>query len=892
MAVSFKGTTIRRSPDGTSPAVAGMKKVKGMSGGGGSWATLTAILKAISRLHPGFRVLAAIAAICGVIGLALGVLGWMKPATETAKSTGKASQSMAFSYSAEVPRTAAYDGTTVYSPDPIFRKLANVVDLHMNYQGEPGRISVRARLSSPNGWHKTVELSQPRRFTTDRYTGKVQLDLASLEQLAINAGKAIGVDMGTITLAITAQVQHADGRAFEPQVSFNLAPQQFVPAGDLTTRKVDQATSGAMESVHDRQIGAFGYNVVTAAQARKYALLLLLAALISAGVIAAMALSRAPLKTRVQIQRRYPHLIVPVEPMASPPGKPVVTVDTFPALVKLAERYGQMILTWTRPDGADDFVVRDEGILYRYRIDPNIPPFKAVAAKPTPEPADRSQAVETGSETVPVMGLPPVPEPSPGAATDEGESTGTGGEAATTADEAATTVKPPVKKATPRKRATKTAAAKAAATKAAGTRTPAKRTRAATKPPHSPAESIEGSVTSPAPEAETQVEASAAGPEIRSDRPEVEVAIEVNQSAAKPTDTLPPVEQQDENLHDSGQRPDEPLAAITDTDASALSQRADDSHQAGDDATGIETTSEISATSEKDGTAGLTEAEASPTAQIDTPVEQGEQVDQEPPVIGEPTLAEAKAEHTPASSVELEQDLTSQKPPTAEAGEPKPEANQTASEPLAPLTAAEQTAAAPNKAAAEPDNPITEPNEATVKPSKSTTERDEAAAGRNELNAEPETASDQANAELPPSESTESEPAATDNLTPKPVTTTDQPRKAAKNQKRSSRRKSRSRRAPEPTVDEQQGAPTPVSPTAEAREAMEDLAGRNAPMTTPEPGSEPEPEPAARIEVKPVPWPEAGTKPRPTPPVHTRQPIYDFLPAAKRNVAEADEPDA
>jgi hypothetical protein len=73
------------------------------------------------------------------------------------------------------------------------------------------------------------------------------------------------------------------------------------------------------------------------------------------------------LRTRPQIERRYPQLLVHVEPMASPPGKPVVNVDNFPALVKLAERYGQMILTWRRPD-ADDFVVRDEGITYRYRV--------------------------------------------------------------------------------------------------------------------------------------------------------------------------------------------------------------------------------------------------------------------------------------------------------------------------------------------------------------------------------------------------------------------------------------------------------------------------------------------------------------------------------------------
>ena len=43
--------------------------------------------------------------------------------------------------------------------------------------------------------------------------------------------------------------------------------------------------------------------------------------------------------------------------MASPPGKPVVTVDDFAALAKLAERYGQMVLTWTRPDAADTALV-------------------------------------------------------------------------------------------------------------------------------------------------------------------------------------------------------------------------------------------------------------------------------------------------------------------------------------------------------------------------------------------------------------------------------------------------------------------------------------------------------------------------------------------------------
>jgi hypothetical protein len=54
--------------------------------------------------------------------------------------------------------------------------------------------------------------------------------------------------------------------------------------------------------------------------------------------------------------------------------------------VKLAERYGQMILTWRRPD-ADDFVVRDEGITYRYRIPLDEPDLQNVEVVDRPNGA-------------------------------------------------------------------------------------------------------------------------------------------------------------------------------------------------------------------------------------------------------------------------------------------------------------------------------------------------------------------------------------------------------------------------------------------------------------------------------------------------------------------------
>lgn len=442
----------------------------------------------------------------------------MKPVTEKAGRTGKSAESMTFSYSAVVPRSAAYDGTTVYSPEPIFRKLANLVDLHMDYKGEPSRIRVNARMSADNGWHTTLQLSQQQQFTSAKYTGTVQLDLDALSQRAKSAGEAIGADINTVTLAVTAQVEHSDGSLFEPNISLNLAPLQMTLSNGSGSLVVNQSSTAAETSTQDRQIDAFGYDVFTAAEARKYAIYLLLTAAIGAVVIAALALRHVPLRTRVQIERRYPHLIVPVEPMASPPGKPIVLVDSFRALVKLAEKYGQMILTWTRADGSDDFVVRDEGIIYRYRItaaQTTIAEAEAAGSEPKPAKDSRSNGdISPVSEASPVPDLPFGPqlrtEPTTARPNDESatEELSEAGEPAKS-DE-------PQKRTSPRKRATKTAAAKAttsrsaatkaAATKAAGSRTagtrtaagsgtadktPAKRTRSAAKPATEPVVSAE-----------------------------------------------------------------------------------------------------------------------------------------------------------------------------------------------------------------------------------------------------------------------------------------------------------------------------------------------------------------------------------------------------------------
>ncbi|MBB2945419.1 signal peptidase I [Actinoplanes lutulentus] len=447
------------------------KKVKGMSGQGSSWAAATAVVKAVSRLHPALRVVAALSVVVAIFGLVLAVLGWTKPATQLTDSSSPTGESMTFSYSADVPRSAAYDGTTAYSPDPIYRNLAKFVVLRMQYLGQPGKADVSARLSSPTGWHSTMQLAQTREFFSERFTGTVSLDLEGMEKRAQEASDAIGADVGAVTVTVTARISHDDA-TFEPQVAFSLSNVQLALVGGADSLVADRSGTTYSGGTYPRQISVLGNELLTAAQARKYATILVLIALLAAAAVAVVAVRRVPLKTREQIERRYPHLLVPVEPMPSPPGKPVVIVDKFPALVKLAEKYGQMILTWTRPDGAEDFVVRDDGVTYRYRIEaPVVPSPSQPESKPAParKPAPRKAAPpppETPQESPPPP--PETPPPPPDKPTAAQEPTATQEPAVEakpepTAEEPAAEKPEPAKPArAPRKKATPKAAPKAA----------------------------------------------------------------------------------------------------------------------------------------------------------------------------------------------------------------------------------------------------------------------------------------------------------------------------------------------------------------------------------------------------------------------------------------------
>ncbi|WP_104172051.1 signal peptidase I [Arthrobacter sp. Y81] len=319
----------------------------------------------VRNFFPSLRVPVSVAAVLGILGAALGILAWAGPLEAASSADVKSGTRMNFSYTADVGQSAAYDGTAAKSPDPVFRRLANTVDVRYTYEGEPGTIAVTAELTTPSGWHSTVLLAAPDSFTGSTFEGTVSLDLKSLEAKADAAAAVTGQPGTPVSISLIPKVTTESGAEFTPELKLSLTPLQLTLTGGEPALNVADSSTSQQTVMAARTVGFNGWTI-TAATARVISAVLLLAALATAGIVLALARRSAPLDEGAAIRRRYAALLVPVHPMTASQGRPVIDVTTFATLAKLAERYGLLVLHWTR-SGVGTFIVQDENITYRYR---------------------------------------------------------------------------------------------------------------------------------------------------------------------------------------------------------------------------------------------------------------------------------------------------------------------------------------------------------------------------------------------------------------------------------------------------------------------------------------------------------------------------------------------
>jgi signal peptidase I len=333
--------------------------------------------RSLSGLPHWATTIAAAAGVVGVLGLALGVPAWTASTAPTTPGAGTttndAGQSMTFSYTASVPESPAYDDTTVTAPQPIFRKLTDTVDVEYSYEGDPGTVAVAAELSTASGWHSTVPLGTPKTFTEDSYTGTVSLDLKALEKRAFAAAEATGIPASQLDIAVVPTVTAPGSKAFAPELALALTPLQLTLVGDKSALSVGDTTPAATaEASATAPTLSFAGREIPVSTARTLSVVMAIAALLAALVVGVFARMSAPATESAAIHRRYAQMLVQVQPMPTPPGRPVIDVVDFATLAKLAERYELLILTWSRSD-VETFVVQDQGTTYRYRAGTGVP---------------------------------------------------------------------------------------------------------------------------------------------------------------------------------------------------------------------------------------------------------------------------------------------------------------------------------------------------------------------------------------------------------------------------------------------------------------------------------------------------------------------------------------
>lgn len=329
----------------------------------------------VGTLPPTLSTIAAGAALLGVLGAGLAAFAWTGSTLRTVTDETPSDQKVTFSYTAEVPRTAAYDGTTVRSPDPVFRTLADSVDVSYAYQGEPGSVAVVADLTTTSGWHSTLQLTEPTSFDGDSYEGTVSLDLPALEQRAQEAADVIGVPADQVTVTVRPRFVTDSGATFAADLPLTLSTTQLALA-DASALTVTDSGTVETTTTAPRMLGMLGHELPVATARTASVVLLALAALVAA-LVASLARIGAPISEGAAIRRRHANILVQVEPMPMPTGRPIIDVNEFATLVKLAERYGLLVLHWSRSN-VETFVVPDESTTYRYRA----------AAEPTSGVAD------------------------------------------------------------------------------------------------------------------------------------------------------------------------------------------------------------------------------------------------------------------------------------------------------------------------------------------------------------------------------------------------------------------------------------------------------------------------------------------------------------------------
>jgi signal peptidase I len=315
------------------------------------------------------------AGAAAVTALLVAAVAFGQPVGRAATTGTGFRQTADLGYSARVPTSGAYPDGRVRTGDPVFLSLAPELDVHLRYQLEApagdvtGTVRSLARVSTGNGWKRSVVLTPSRGFTGPSAEQSAVLDLRAIRRLLDSAQKAAGTGLGGATVDVVHEVHvqgTVDGRPFDatyrPEVSFTLDAVQALPtAASTPTGRSDSVRRTDEGSMPPSAVGAATLKVLRwtlpAAPVRILAVVL-------AGAAAALAAEAARRRRRRSAPMPLFANAVTATGMEDA-GRCVVDLEDAESLRRLAGHHDLTVVHLAQAEADIFLAVRDETV-YRY----------------------------------------------------------------------------------------------------------------------------------------------------------------------------------------------------------------------------------------------------------------------------------------------------------------------------------------------------------------------------------------------------------------------------------------------------------------------------------------------------------------------------------------------
>ena len=308
-----------------------------------------------------------------------------------------------FSYSADAGRTVVYPDGKVETGEPLYVNLVKKLDVGFSYELESSAEqtsgvtgSLVAVLRSASGWTKTFRLQRPTEFT-DAAKLEGTVDIEKMQRLITKLGAMTGVP-DTYTLIVRPEIRVTGTVAgssiedkFGPELGMSIDASQLrvvQQEGDDDAFAISEKGSVDVVGSLPNEIALPGMRLGIA-EARTIAVAGAGASLIALLILLVPVVRRrrsAP-DEAATIAVRYRRWLVPVASRNTADLSSSVRVQSFDALVALAEQYDRMILHERASEG-DTYFVEDAGVAYYYRI-AAFPGRARTGPPPPPPPAER-----------------------------------------------------------------------------------------------------------------------------------------------------------------------------------------------------------------------------------------------------------------------------------------------------------------------------------------------------------------------------------------------------------------------------------------------------------------------------------------------------------------------